>query len=111
MCLQSSEVPGSTSCEVEGLKCNMPFLKEQHMQVSALITDRHHRVKTDVRTNTHNLFNLSIFYNEAVVSLFRLPGGCGRKEQRISLTSGTVATEATAYSISLVYLINWELGI
>ncbi|KAJ4947427.1 hypothetical protein JOQ06_009462 [Pogonophryne albipinna] len=42
--VQSSEVPSSTSCELEGLKRSIVFLKEQHMQVSALITDRNRQV-------------------------------------------------------------------
>ncbi|KAI4828836.1 hypothetical protein KUCAC02_022908, partial [Chaenocephalus aceratus] len=42
--LSSSEVPSSTWCELEGLKRSIDFLKEQHMHVSALITDRNRQV-------------------------------------------------------------------
>ncbi|KAF3840279.1 hypothetical protein F7725_018996, partial [Dissostichus mawsoni] len=45
----SSEVPSSTWCELEGLKRSIDFLKEQHMQVSALITDRNRQVAKWVR--------------------------------------------------------------
>ncbi|XP_067459902.1 uncharacterized protein [Thunnus thynnus] len=41
---KSSEVPNSTWCEVEGLKRSIEFLKEQQMQLSALITDRNRQV-------------------------------------------------------------------
>ncbi|KAJ4922275.1 hypothetical protein JOQ06_021619, partial [Pogonophryne albipinna] len=47
--VQSSEVPSSTWCELEGLKRSIDFLKEQHMQVSALITDRNRKVAKWVR--------------------------------------------------------------
>ncbi|XP_064153703.1 uncharacterized protein LOC135233762 [Anguilla rostrata] len=47
--VQSSEVPNSTWCELEGLKRSIEFLKEQHMQVSALITDRKRQVAKWVR--------------------------------------------------------------
>ncbi|XP_010793701.1 uncharacterized protein isoform X1 [Notothenia coriiceps] len=47
--VQSSEVPSSTWCELEGLKRSIDFLKEQHMQVSALITDRNRQVAKWVR--------------------------------------------------------------
>ncbi|XP_073668260.1 uncharacterized protein [Paramisgurnus dabryanus] len=42
--VQSSEVPSSSWCELEGLKCRIRFLTEQNMQVSALITDRNRQV-------------------------------------------------------------------
>ncbi|KAF3842820.1 hypothetical protein F7725_001669 [Dissostichus mawsoni] len=45
----SSEVPSSTWCELEGLKRSIDFLKEQHMQVAALITDRNRQVAKWVR--------------------------------------------------------------
>ncbi|KAL1251817.1 hypothetical protein QQF64_019613, partial [Cirrhinus molitorella] len=38
--VQSSEDPSSSWCELEALKCSIRFLTEQHVQVSALITDR-----------------------------------------------------------------------
>ncbi|KAK1889312.1 Cadmium/zinc-transporting ATPase HMA2 [Dissostichus eleginoides] len=47
--VQSSEVPSSTWCKLEGLKRSIDFLKEQHMQVSALITDRNRQVAKWVR--------------------------------------------------------------
>ncbi|KAJ4936467.1 hypothetical protein JOQ06_001059, partial [Pogonophryne albipinna] len=47
--VQSSEVPSSTWCELEGLKRCIDFLKEQHMQVSALITNRNRQVAKWVR--------------------------------------------------------------
>ncbi|KAI4805509.1 hypothetical protein KUCAC02_010119 [Chaenocephalus aceratus] len=47
--VQSSEVPSSTWCELEGLKRSIDFLKEQHMQVSALITDQNREVAKWVR--------------------------------------------------------------
>ncbi|XP_028440293.1 uncharacterized protein LOC114559680 isoform X2 [Perca flavescens] len=42
--VQSSEVQSSTWCEIEGLKRSVRFLKDQGMQVSALITDRNRQV-------------------------------------------------------------------
>ncbi|KAF4112999.1 hypothetical protein G5714_005544 [Onychostoma macrolepis] len=45
----SSEVPSSSWCELEGLKHSIRFLTEQHMQVSALITDRNRQVAKWVR--------------------------------------------------------------
>ncbi|XP_077069958.1 uncharacterized protein LOC143722443 [Siphateles boraxobius] len=42
--VQSSEVPSSSWCELEGLKRSMQFLMDQDMQVSALITDRNQQV-------------------------------------------------------------------
>ncbi|XP_059420266.1 uncharacterized protein LOC132155477 [Carassius carassius] len=42
--VQSSEVPSSSWCELEGLKRSMQFLMDQDMQVSALITDRNRQV-------------------------------------------------------------------
>ncbi|XP_050954852.1 uncharacterized protein LOC127156157 [Labeo rohita] len=47
--VQSSEVPSSSWCELEGLKRSIRFLTEQHMQVSALITDRNRQVAKWVR--------------------------------------------------------------
>ncbi|KAG1944833.1 hypothetical protein F2P79_014357 [Pimephales promelas] len=47
--VQSSEVPSSTWCELEGLKRSINFLTQQHMQVSALITDRNRQVAKWVR--------------------------------------------------------------
>ncbi|KAK0135730.1 hypothetical protein N1851_028407 [Merluccius polli] len=47
--VQSSEVPNSTWCEIEGLKRSVRFLKDQGMQVSALITDRNRQVAKWVR--------------------------------------------------------------
>ncbi|KAJ4939426.1 hypothetical protein JOQ06_028875, partial [Pogonophryne albipinna] len=61
--VQSSEVPSSTWCELEGLKRSIDFLKEQHMQVSALITDRNRQVAKWVREElcpggTSHFFNI-----------------------------------------------------
>ncbi|XP_059411032.1 uncharacterized protein LOC132144237 [Carassius carassius] len=42
--VQSSEVPSSSWCELEGLKRSIQFLMDQDMQVSALITDRNRQV-------------------------------------------------------------------
>ncbi|XP_039637914.1 uncharacterized protein LOC120546783 [Perca fluviatilis] len=47
--VQSSEVPSSTWCKIEGLKRSVQFLKDQVMQVSALITDRNRQVAKWVR--------------------------------------------------------------
>nr|XP_055038575.1 uncharacterized protein LOC129426346 isoform X2 [Misgurnus anguillicaudatus] len=47
--VQSSEVPSSSWCELEGLKRSMQFLMDQDMQVSALITDRNRQVAKWVR--------------------------------------------------------------
>ncbi|XP_077089981.1 uncharacterized protein LOC143741596 isoform X2 [Siphateles boraxobius] len=47
--VQSSEVPSSTWCEIEGLKRSVRFLKDQGMQVSALITDRNRQVAKWIR--------------------------------------------------------------
>ncbi|KAL1251871.1 hypothetical protein QQF64_019667, partial [Cirrhinus molitorella] len=45
----SSEDPSSSWCELEALKHSIRFLTEQHMQVSALITDRNPQVAKWVR--------------------------------------------------------------
>lgn len=50
--LQSSEVPNSTWCELEGLKRSMVFLKNQNLHVSTLTTDRHRQVKLYIYSNT-----------------------------------------------------------
>ncbi|XP_048054273.1 uncharacterized protein LOC125273055 [Megalobrama amblycephala] len=47
--VQSSEVPSSSWCELEGLKRSIRFLTEQQLQVSALITDRNRQVAKWVR--------------------------------------------------------------
>lgn len=47
--VQSSEVPSSSWCELEGLKRSIRFLTAQNMQVSALITDRNRQVAKWVR--------------------------------------------------------------
>ncbi|XP_028453808.1 uncharacterized protein LOC114568398 isoform X2 [Perca flavescens] len=47
--VQRSEVPSSTWCEIEGLKRSVRFLKDQGMQMSALITDRNRQVAKWVR--------------------------------------------------------------
>ncbi|XP_077091361.1 uncharacterized protein LOC143742388 [Siphateles boraxobius] len=47
--VQSSEVPSSTWCELEGLNCSINFLTQQHLQVSTLITDRNQQVAKWVR--------------------------------------------------------------
>ncbi|XP_063056188.1 uncharacterized protein LOC134450268 isoform X2 [Engraulis encrasicolus] len=47
--VQSSEVPSSSWCELEGLKRSIQSLKEQNMQVSTLITDRNRQVAKWVR--------------------------------------------------------------
>ncbi|XDV25561.1 hypothetical protein PO909_029461, partial [Leuciscus waleckii] len=47
--VQSSEVPSSNWCEIEGLKRSVRFLKDQGMQVSTLITDRNRQVAKWVR--------------------------------------------------------------
>nr|XP_021326767.1 uncharacterized protein LOC100535115 isoform X2 [Danio rerio] len=47
--VQSSEVPSSSWCELEGLKRSIRFLNEKRMHVSALITDRNRQVAKWVR--------------------------------------------------------------
>ncbi|XP_078028282.1 uncharacterized protein LOC144464625 [Epinephelus lanceolatus] len=47
--VQSSEVPSSNWCELEGLKRSIAFLEEQDMTASALITDRSRQVAKWVR--------------------------------------------------------------
>ncbi|CAM4571891.1 unnamed protein product [Leuciscus chuanchicus] len=47
--VQSSEVPNSTWCELEGLKRSMVFLKNQNLHVSTLTTDRHRQIAKWVR--------------------------------------------------------------
>ncbi|CAM4569027.1 unnamed protein product [Leuciscus chuanchicus] len=47
--LQSSEVPNSSWCELEGLKCSISLLRRQDLHLSTLITDRHCQVAKWVR--------------------------------------------------------------
>ncbi|CAM4276375.1 unnamed protein product [Leuciscus chuanchicus] len=47
--VQSSEVPNSTWCELEGLKRSMVFLKNQNLHMSTLTTDRHRQIAKWVR--------------------------------------------------------------
>ncbi|KAG5277195.1 hypothetical protein AALO_G00114790 [Alosa alosa] len=47
--VQSSEVPNSTWCELEGLKRSMFFLKNQNLHVSTFTTDRHRQIAKWVR--------------------------------------------------------------
>ncbi|XP_065121196.1 uncharacterized protein [Paramisgurnus dabryanus] len=47
--VQSSEVPNSSWCELEGLKRSINLLRRQDLHVSTLVTDRHRQVAKWVR--------------------------------------------------------------
>ncbi|CAL8371164.1 unnamed protein product [Boreogadus saida] len=47
--LQSSEVPNSSWCEIEGLKRSIGLLRQHDLHLSTLITDRHRQVAKWVR--------------------------------------------------------------
>ena len=44
--LQSSEVPNSSWCELEGLKRSVDLLRGKDLHLATLITDRHRQVFT-----------------------------------------------------------------
>lgn len=102
--LQSSEVPNSTWCEMEGLKRSVTFLKSQDLQLAAIITDRNRQVKMLVYTLGQMDVSLcSTLEKKVLLSqshpkyttfiCYRLLSGCGRscaqKERAITSISGT----------------------